>query len=83
MDALSSARRWVAVSDLPPRALLQAVVEMSDDAIFTCDVAARVTPSAGAMTAERLFGARADEVRGAHLSSALFSPHLRHEVRDG
>ena len=77
MDALSSARRWVDVSDLPPRALLQAVVEMSDDAIFTCDVAARVT--AWSATAERLFGSRADDVVGTSFS-ALFSPHLRHEV---
>jgi PAS domain S-box-containing protein len=77
MDARSSAQQEVAVSDLPPRGLLQAVVEMSDDAIFTCDVAGRVTTWSA--TAERLFGSPAGDVLGTSFS-ALFAPHLRGDV---
>ena len=77
MDARSSAQEEVAVSDLPPRGLLQAVVEMSDDAIFTCDVAGRVTTWSA--TAERLFGSPARDVLGTSFS-ALFASHLRREV---
>jgi PAS domain S-box-containing protein len=77
MGALSSADRRAAVSDFPPLALLQAVVDMSDDAIFTCDIAGRVT--AWSATAERLFGSQAGDVLGTSFS-ALFAPHLRHEM---
>jgi len=77
MDALGSAHRRVVGSDLPARALLQAIVEMSDDAIFTCDIAGLVT--AWSATSERLFGSPAGTVLGTSFS-ALFAPHLRPEL---
>jgi PAS domain S-box-containing protein len=54
--------------------LLSAIVETSDDAIFTCDTDGKIT-SWGA-TAERLFGCRPDEVV-AHRLATLFPEHLR------
>jgi PAS domain S-box-containing protein len=54
--------------------LLSAIVETSDDAIFTCDTDGKIT-SWGA-TAERLFGCRADEVL-AHRLGTLLPEHLR------
>ncbi|HUC15798.1 MAG TPA: PAS domain S-box protein [Acidimicrobiales bacterium] len=77
MDAFGPSHRQPLVSDFPPGALLRAVVEMSDDAIFTCDMAGQVT--AWSATAERLFGSPAGDVLGTSFS-ALFAPHLRHEV---
>jgi PAS domain S-box-containing protein len=62
---------------LPARALLQAIVEMSDEAIFTCDIAGRVT--AWSATSERLFGSPAGTVLGTSFS-ALFARHLRPEL---
>jgi PAS domain S-box-containing protein len=50
---------------------------MSDDAIFTCDVAGRVTTWSA--TAERLFGSPAGDVLGTSFNE-LFAPHLRPEV---
>jgi PAS domain S-box-containing protein len=63
---------------IEPQELVMAVIEMSDDAIFTCDTAARVT-SWGA-TAERLFGCPGSDVIGRPLDT-LFPEHLRHEVQ--
>ncbi len=72
-------------SELPPVAgeisiesLLTAIIETSDDAIFTCNTNGNVA-SWGA-TAERLFGCRPDEVMG-HPLDALFPEHLRGEVQ--
>jgi PAS domain S-box-containing protein len=64
--------------DITMETLLTAIIETSDDAIFTCDNDSNVT-SWGA-TAERLFGSRADEVMGRPLHD-LFSEHLRSEVQ--
>jgi PAS domain S-box-containing protein len=59
-------------------ALLSAVVEMSDDAIFTCDAKGKVTRWSA--TAERLFGRPAQEVLESPFD-ALFPAHLGEEVR--
>jgi PAS domain S-box-containing protein len=64
--------------EVAPSTFLEAILEMSDDAIFTCDVAARVT--AWSSTSERLFGRTADAVLDGALD-ALFPEHLRDEVR--
>ncbi len=66
------------VGDAAPEAMLRALVEMSDDAIFACDAAGAVT-TWGA-TAERLFGWPAGDVLEGPLD-ALFPEHLRPEVR--
>ena len=58
--------------------MVNAMVETSDEAIFTCDTNENIT-SWGA-TSERLFGSRADEVI-AHRLDSLFPDHLRSEVR--
>lgn len=58
--------------------MVNAIVETSDEAIFTCDTNENIT-SWGA-TSERLFGSRADEVI-AHRLDSLFPDHLRSEVR--
>jgi PAS domain S-box-containing protein len=64
--------------DLPADALFEAVVEMSDDAIFTCN------PKGGIVrwspTAERLFGRGSDDVLDEPLE-VLFPVHLREEVQ--
>jgi PAS domain S-box-containing protein len=65
------------VGSVGPGALLSAVVEISDDAIFTCDRGGRIT-SWGA-TAVRLFGCSTPDAVGSVLA-ALFSAHLRQEV---
>jgi PAS domain S-box-containing protein len=66
------------VGRVSPEALLQAVVETSDDAIFTCDASTRIT--SWSATAVRLFGSVDDDVLGQPLE-LLFAPHLRHELR--
>ncbi len=77
MGAAPSGGRGAKV-DVPPDALLRAVIETSDDAVFTCDAAGRVT-TWGA-TAERLFGCPAGEVIEGPLA-VRFPGHLRGEVR--
>jgi len=59
-------------------AWLEAVVEISDDAIFTCDRSGEITT--WGLTAVRLFGCSAVNALGAPLP-ALFAVHLRDEVR--
>ncbi len=59
-------------------ALLGAIIEMSDDAIVTCDAKGRVT--SWSATAERLFGSRAEDVLDGPLE-LLFPEHLADEVR--
>jgi PAS domain S-box-containing protein len=61
-----------------PQGLLSAVIEMSDDAIFTCDAGGGITTWSA--TAERLFGRPASEVLDGRFD-ALFPEHLRHEVQ--
>ena len=45
MGATGSARWSTMAREVAPSTFLEAILEMSDDAIFTCDVAARVTAS--------------------------------------
>jgi PAS domain S-box-containing protein len=59
-------------------ALLGAIIEMSDDAIVTCDTEGHVT--SWSATAERLFGSRAEDVLDGPLE-LLFPQHLADEVR--
>jgi PAS domain S-box-containing protein len=66
-------------SDVPaPDALLGAIIEMSDDAIVTCNAKGAVT--SWCATAERLFGCLADDVLDGPLE-LLFPEHLADEVR--
>jgi PAS domain S-box-containing protein len=61
-----------------PEAVLGAIIEMSDDAIFTCDVKGKVT--SWSPTAQRLFGVRAGDVLDAPLT-VLFPAHLADQVQ--
>jgi PAS domain S-box-containing protein len=70
------ARNWV--PDHAHEAFLGAVIEMSDDAIFSCDFSARI--SFWSATAERLFGQSADQAMNQHFD-LLFPEHLRNEVQ--
>jgi PAS domain S-box-containing protein len=63
--------------DVAPEVLLAAVIETSDDAIFTCNAGARVTDWSAA--AELLFGYSAADALEA-LVDELFPAHLRAEV---
>ncbi len=62
---------------LTPEALLRAVIETSDDAIFTVDALGEI--ATWGATAERLFGCSAGGVVG-HPLFRLFAPHLGDEV---
>jgi PAS domain S-box-containing protein len=66
------------LADPAESALFQEIVEISDDAIITCDHAARIV-TWGA-PAERLFGRSVDEVTGRNIGE-LFAGHLIEEVR--
>jgi PAS domain S-box-containing protein len=70
--------RDVSVGSVTPAAVLTAIVEVSLDAIFTCDAAGRITSWNPA--AERLFGRQADEVLHGSFE-ILFPEHLRREVK--
>lgn len=61
----------------PPEALLRAIIELTDDAVVTCDGAGVVTYFSE--NAERLFGRTPGDVEG-DLISVLFAPHLRQEA---
>jgi PAS domain S-box-containing protein len=78
MGAPGSAQRKATAKHARPDALLSAVIEMSDDAIFTCDPLGGIT-TWGA-TSERLFGCPAGDVLGSPIGG-LFPEHLRHEVQ--
>jgi PAS domain S-box-containing protein len=65
-------------AEFPPKELLAAVIEMSDDAIFACDAYGVVMT--WSVTAERLFGCGAHDVLDGPLE-ALFPDHLCHEVQ--
>jgi PAS domain S-box-containing protein len=60
-----------------PGALLRAVIELTDDAVMTCDHEAIVTYFSE--NAERLFGRAPGDVEHGPMG-LLFAPHLRHEV---
>jgi PAS domain S-box-containing protein len=77
-DVSYSAQSEVTTGEVVPDAVLRAVIETSDDAIFTCDLAARIA-TWGAV-AERLFGCAAVAVLGRPLET-VFPDHLRAEVR--
>jgi PAS domain S-box-containing protein len=59
-------------------AAFEAVIEMCDDAIFTCDAGGCV--ATWSATAERLFGHETEKVLGGPLD-VVFPSHLRDEVR--
>ena len=73
-------RRGVTPREFDPEALLGAIIEMSDDAIFTCEVGGRI--ATWSVTAERLFGRSAEEVTDGPIE-VLFPDHLSKEVQVG
>jgi PAS domain S-box-containing protein len=68
----------VTSSAFSPAALLSAVIEMSDDAMFTCDVHGRVITWSA--TAQRLFGRSDADAIGRPLD-VLFPGHVSGEVQ--
>jgi PAS domain S-box-containing protein len=78
MGASGGVDQSVTAQEFAPEALLRAVVEMSDDAIFTCDLDGRVTTWSA--TAERLFGLSTREVLHGPLD-VLFPTHLNGHVQ--
>jgi PAS domain S-box-containing protein len=78
MSAVSRAGTRMEVPEHAHQAFLGAVIEMSDDAIFSFDFSVRI--SSWSTTAERLFGQTADRVLHQHLD-LLFPEHLRNEVQ--
>jgi PAS domain S-box-containing protein len=78
MDAREGSRREAPFDSIAATVLLTAIIELSDDAIFTCDdTSSVITWSA---SAERLFGRSGDEVRGGPLH-LLFPGHRADEVQ--
>lgn len=63
----------------PAEALLRAIIELTDDAVITCDPGATV--SYFSENAERLFGRPPRDVEHRPIG-ALFAPHLREEVNE-
>jgi PAS domain S-box-containing protein len=78
MGPMDSARGGMLVTAIEAAALLNAVIALSDDAIFTCDLEGMVT--SWSVSAERLFGRSAREVMHAPLHE-LFPEHLRDEAQ--
>ena len=74
----ASAGGQVTVGDVDATAVLRAVIQMSDDAIFTLDARGRIT--SWSMSAERLFGCTAGAAVGGGFD-VLFPDHLRYEVQ--
>jgi len=68
-----------AAVDVSPRALLDAFVEASDDALISHDIDGMIT--SWSHTAERLFGYRSTEILGKH-STLLFPKHSRDAIRE-
>jgi PAS domain S-box-containing protein len=62
-----------------PEELLKAVIDLSDDAIFTVTTGGEI--ASWCATAERIFGFRADEVLGTDIAS-VFPEHFRQTVRE-
>jgi PAS domain S-box-containing protein len=77
MSSSGTVKHGTTTSEFASGAILRAIVEMSDDAILTCDMLGRVTSWSAA--AERLFGRSSDDALGARLE-VLFPDHLSHEV---
>jgi PAS domain S-box-containing protein len=78
MKTAGGAQHSLQSGAVAPEALIDAIIEMSDDAIFTFDLVGRI--SSWSATAERLFGRPAHEVLGVSLE-VLFPPHLNEEVQ--
>lgn len=78
MGPSGNANRQITASRADPAALLEAVIETSDDAMFTFDSKGRIT--SWSLTAERLFGCPAVDVLDGPFD-LLFPEHLRHEVQ--
>jgi PAS domain S-box-containing protein len=78
MDAHGNPRREARDDLIEPEAILEAVIEMSDDAIFTCDSLGSLTRWSAA--AERLFGRLTYQVLDGPLE-VLFPTHLYREVQ--
>ena len=74
---MTKPRPSTSVSAVSARAVLDAVLETSEDAIFSQDATARVMT--WNLTAERLFGFSAEEIVG-HECIDVFADHLRGEV---
>jgi PAS domain S-box-containing protein len=78
MENVGSRRPDMTSGAMAPDALVGAIIEMSDDAIVTCNARGRVT--SWSPTAERLFGRVASAVLNGPLE-LLFPEHLADEVR--
>jgi PAS domain S-box-containing protein len=78
MAGTGSAQSQVTRTDADAKVVLGAVVDMSDDAIFTCDERGSIT--SWSATAERVFGRAADDVLLGPLD-VLFAEHLCEEVQ--
>jgi PAS domain S-box-containing protein len=77
MSACGNAGSGVRAKTFAPEAVVGAIVDMSDDAIFTCDMSGRVVSWSAA--AERLFGRTSDDTLDGRLE-VFFPGHLSHEV---
>src|SRR5271169_1356369 len=62
----------------PPETLLRTIINLTDDAVLTCDVEA--TLSSVSENAERLFGRQPQDLLSRPIT-ILFPPHLNDEVR--
>jgi PAS domain S-box-containing protein len=78
METSGNYQHSVTSAAVPPDSLLGAVLDLTDDAVFTCDPEGRV--SLWCATAERLFGHPAEAVFGGPFD-VLFPEHLSEEVR--
>jgi PAS domain S-box-containing protein len=78
MGSTGTPGRTGVVGGLSPEAVLEAVVEISDDAIFTCDLTGRIL--SWSAPAVRLFGPTPGHAIGAPFAS-LFPGHLQDEAR--
>ena len=66
----------ISVGDVPASAILRSILDLTDDAVITCD---QGYVSYFSENAERLFGRSAEDAVGWPLS-ALFAPHLSDEM---
>lgn len=78
MGASGRTSRDVTGYDVAPEALLRAVIEMSDDAIFTCDTGGKVATWSD--SAERLVGSPEADIIGSPLQ-VLLPEHLQEELK--
>jgi PAS domain S-box-containing protein len=76
-DETGDTRRDALSQAAPSDALLRAIIELTDDAVITCDREAVVTYFSE--NAERLFGRTPRQVEGCPIDT-VFAPHLQEEV---